>query len=73
MNGTRSSGVAGMVLEQAAIQFAQANNGLLPTDPSQLAPYLKQSVDPARIRKMISEIPPNITTLEQLRAAGYLR
>jgi hypothetical protein len=56
----------------AATAFAQANNGLLPHDASQLTPYLKQQVDPARAQTILSQIPPN-ATLDQLRAAGGMR
>jgi len=73
MNGTRTSGVASMFIERAAVQYAEANNGLLPTDPSQLAPYLKSGVDPAKVRQMLSQVPSGITTLEQLRAAGFIK
>jgi hypothetical protein len=57
-------------IKKAGIQFAEANNGLLPTDPSQLAPYLKQPVDAAKVQKLLSQIPPGVTTLDQLKAMG---
>jgi hypothetical protein len=57
-------------IKKAGIQFAEANNGLLPTDPSQLAPYLKQPVDTAKVQKLLSQIPPGVTTLDQLKAMG---
>jgi len=59
-------------IKQAGLQFAQAHNGLLPTDASQLAPYLRQAIDPAKVQKLISEIPPGMATLEQLRATGLI-
>jgi hypothetical protein len=51
----------------AAKAFAEANNGVLPHDPSQLTPYLQQPVDPVRAAKILGQIPPN-ATLQQLRA-----
>jgi len=56
-------------LELAFIQFATANNGLLPTDPSQLTPYLKRPVDAADMQKAFSQIPQGIKTLDDLKAA----
>ena len=50
----------------AAMAFAEANNGMLPHDPSQLTPYLQQPVDPVRAAKILAQIPPN-ATLQQLR------
>jgi RNA polymerase sigma factor (sigma-70 family) len=56
-------------IKQAGIQFAEANNGLLPTDASQLEPYLKQPVDSAKVQKLLNQIPPGVTTLKQLKAS----
>lgn len=50
----------------AAKAFAEANNGMLPHDPSQLTPYLQQPVDPVRAAKILAQIPAN-ATLRQLR------
>jgi RNA polymerase sigma factor (sigma-70 family) len=55
-------------VKAAGIQFAEAHNGLLPTDPSQLAPYLQKPIAPAKIQKELNKIPPGITTLDQLKA-----
>jgi hypothetical protein len=54
-------------LEAAATAYANANNGLLPRDPSQVVPYLQQAVDPARVQKFLAQIPTGITTLEQIK------
>lgn len=54
------------MLRDAGIKFAEANNGLLPTDPAQLTPYLQQVVDPARIKQFLNRIPPGVRTLQQL-------
>jgi len=56
-------------VKEAGIQFAQAHDGLLPTDPSQLTPYLKKPLDPQKIQRVLSKIPPGVTTLQQLKAA----
>ena len=71
LNGVNTSSVNRVedAVKQAGIQFAQANNGLLPTEPSQLAPYLKEPIDAAKIQKVMSKVPPGVTTLEQLNAA----
>ena len=70
LNGTHSESgsPAEMAVEEAGIQFAQAHEGSLPTDPSQLAPYLKQPIDPHKVQDILSKIPPGVTTLQQLKA-----
>ena len=35
----------------AAKDYAQANNGQMPSGPAQIAPYLKQPVDAALVQK----------------------
>ena len=40
-------------LEAAAVAYAQAHNGQLPIDPSQVAPYLQQPMDPAVIQDFL--------------------
>ncbi len=69
INGLNTSSVNRIedAVKEAGIQFAQANNGLLPTEPSQLTPYLKEPVDPAKIQKILSKVPPGVTTLDQLK------
>jgi hypothetical protein len=71
LNGLNTSSVSRIedAVKQAGIEFAKANNGLLPTEPSQLGPYLKEPIDPAKIQKVMSKIPPGVTTLDQLNAA----
>jgi hypothetical protein len=54
-------------IESAATAYANANNGLLPRDASQVAPYLQQPVDPARVQRFLAQIPAGITTLEQAK------
>jgi RNA polymerase sigma factor (sigma-70 family) len=54
-------------LEAAATAYANANNGLLPKDPSQVMAYLQQAIDPVRVQKFLAQIPPGITTLEQVK------
>jgi RNA polymerase sigma factor (sigma-70 family) len=69
LNGTtsHSGSMIGDALEEAAKAYANANGGLLPKTPEQLALYLQQPVDPDRMQKFLGEVPPNVTTLEQLK------
>ena len=70
LNGTNSriGGATEDAIQEAGMQFAAANNGLLPTNPSQLAAYLKKPIDPKKIQDVLSRIPPGVTTLQQLQA-----
>jgi RNA polymerase sigma factor (sigma-70 family) len=70
MTGTHSHSGSPVedAVKEAGIQYAQAHDGLLPTDASQLTPYLKQPLDPQKIQKVLSQVPPGVTTLEQLKA-----
>jgi len=54
-------------LEAAAVAYANANNGLLPKDPTQVMAYLQQAIDPSRVQKFLANIPPGITTLDQVK------
>jgi hypothetical protein len=74
LNGTRTSSVNPInnAIEDAALRFAAEHEGLLPTSPSQLAPYFKQPIDPADAQKILNRIPPGITTVDQLKAVGTL-
>jgi hypothetical protein len=69
LNGTSSHSVNRntTALEAATRAYARANNGLLPRDPAQLAPYLQQPVDPGRVQNYLNSWPPNITTMEHLQ------
>lgn len=69
INGTTSHSGSriGDALEQAATAYANANDGLLPKTPEQIAAYLPQDIDPGRLQKFLSEIPANVTRLDQLR------
>jgi RNA polymerase sigma factor (sigma-70 family) len=69
LNGTSSNSgsMIGDALETAATAYANANGGLLPKTTEQLASYLQQPVEEARMQKFLAEIPPNVTTLEQLK------
>lgn len=58
-------------IKDAGIQFAQAHDGLLPTDPSQFTPYLKQPVPPEKIQQVLNKVPPGVTTLQQLKAVMH--
>jgi RNA polymerase sigma factor (sigma-70 family) len=54
-------------LEAAATAYASANNGLLPREASEVAPYLQQAIDPVQVQRFLAQIPPGITTLEQAK------
>ena len=68
-NNTRTVNKINDMLEAAAAAYANANNGLLPQDPSQIHGYLPEPIDPARVQKFLAKRPPNVTTLEQLKAS----
>jgi len=55
-------------VKTAGIQYAQAHNGLLPTDAAQITPYLQKPLTQDQIKHILSKIPPGITTLSQLEA-----
>ena len=55
-------------VERVGAQFAEAHNGLLPTDVSQLTAYLKKPIDPRKIQDFLSKVPSGVTTLQQLQA-----
>ena len=58
---------AGDALRAATMAYANANNGLLPRDPSHLAPYLREPIALERIQNFLGDIPPNIRTLDEIR------
>src|SRR5262249_40466817 len=69
LNGTTSNSRSrtGDALEQAAEAYANANGGLLARTPDQLAPFLQQTIEPARVQSFLAQIPTNVTTLDQLK------
>jgi RNA polymerase sigma factor (sigma-70 family) len=69
-NGRSSTSFSqvGFMLESATEAFAGANDGKLPREANQLAAYLQHPLEPARIQKFLGEIPPNVTTLAQMKA-----
>jgi hypothetical protein len=73
MNSTSSYSLnnPGDIVGQALVLFAGAHDGQLPTDQSQLAPYLSRPLAPADVQKALAQVPSGITTLDQLRAAGF--
>jgi hypothetical protein len=73
LNGTSSQSGSPFeeAVKDAGIKFAQAHNDLLPTDPSQFTPYLKQPVPPEKIQQVLNKIPPGVTTLQQLKAVMH--
>jgi RNA polymerase sigma factor (sigma-70 family) len=70
LNGisSRSSSTAEDSLEAAITAYANANGGLLARTPEQLAPFLQQTVEPARVQSFLAQVPTNVTTLDQLKA-----
>jgi len=66
--GTSSQSVskAGEALMAAAMAYANANNGLLPRDPTHLTPYLREPMALERVQKFLGEIPPNFRTIDQM-------
>lgn len=71
LNGRSSSSVnqAGEALEAAATAYAKSNNGALPRDASQLSPYLQKPVEQGRVQEFLSQIPPEMTNLDQYNQA----
>ena len=60
--GLHSGGVGSVNLiadavAAAAKGYAQANNGERPSEPAQIAPYLKQPLDPLLVQKYLSRLP----------------
>jgi hypothetical protein len=72
MNGTRSGSISdpGDIVWQGLVHSAQAHDGLLSADATQLAPYLKRPLDQAKVQDILSSLPSRITSLDQLKAAG---
>jgi hypothetical protein len=66
---TRSFSSIDDSVEEAAQRFAEANNGALPRNASQLSGLVPSNIDAERIEKFLAKIPPNVTTLDQLRVA----
>jgi len=56
--GGRFNRVSGAV-EIAAEAFAKANNGIMPGEPAQIMPYLKQPLDANTVQKYLNQIAAN--------------
>ena len=67
-NGTTSAGFSqvGDAIQEAVKAYAKANNGVLPTQPTQVDGYLKRAIAPARVQQFLDKVPPGVTTLEQM-------
>jgi hypothetical protein len=52
----------------AMLEQAKANQGRLSRDPSALAPYLSQPLDSTKVKSILSQIPENVITADQLKA-----
>jgi RNA polymerase sigma factor (sigma-70 family) len=72
MHGTHSSSVndPGDIVWDSLVQFAKAHDGNLPGDAPQLMPYLRRPLDQTKVQQILGSLPPEIKTMEQLRAAG---
>lgn len=55
-------------LQKAAMAYAEANSGRLPRNPTDISGFLAQPIDSARVQRFLAEIPPGITTVDQLKA-----
>jgi hypothetical protein len=55
----------GDALEAAAVAYAQANKGLLPFEPSQITPYLKEPIEPGVVQDFLSHRLPRPTSVDQ--------
>ncbi len=66
INGAHGGGYnrVGDVIAKAGVNFIIANGGQLPTDPSQLQPYLSQPLDSATVQKYLSQYSANAPTAE---------
>jgi hypothetical protein len=72
MQGTHSSTLSNPqdIVWDSLVQFANAHNGNLPGEVSQLMPYLRRPLDQAKVQEILGSIPSGISTMEQLKAAG---
>ncbi|MDB6029479.1 MAG: hypothetical protein JWM68_5702 [Verrucomicrobiales bacterium] len=55
--GVRSVNLIADAVAAAAKDYAQANNGQMPSDPAQIAPYLKQPLEAALVEKYLRKLP----------------
>ena len=70
LNGTHSHSGSPFEdeLKEAAFKYANDHNDQLPTDPAQLTAYLSQPIPLDKVQKVMSKIPPGVTTWQQLKA-----
>jgi len=66
---SRSANRTANALGNAAVAYAQANQGQLPIDPSQVAPYLQQPLDPAVVQDFLNTRLPRVTPLEPSKSS----
>ena len=69
-SSSRSYNAISDLIEAAATRYAEANNGQLPRNISELAGMLPSHIEPQRVERFLAKIPANVTTLEQYREAG---
>ena len=72
IQGTHSSSLSnpGDIVWDSLVQFANAHNGNLPGEVSQLIPYLTRPLDQAKVQEILGSIPSGVSTIQQLKAAG---
>ena len=56
------------VVWAAMLEQAKANEGRLSRDPSALADYFAQPLDTAKVKNILSQIPENVITADELKA-----
>jgi RNA polymerase sigma factor (sigma-70 family) len=61
-SGVRTVNSIQDAVNAAAKDYSQANNGQAPTDPSQLAPYLKSPVEAGLVQKYLNKLSPASAT-----------
>ncbi len=76
--GLHSGGVSSVntiaeAVAAAAKEYAQANNGQTPSDPVQIAPYLRQPLDPALVRNYLGRAPASAATTITSRLSNTVR
>lgn len=69
-SSSRSYNAVSDALENATRRYAEANNGQLPRNASQLAAMLPSNIDEQRVNGFLARIPADVMTYDQYRAAG---
>jgi hypothetical protein len=74
LNGASGSGFNRNedAINDAAREFARANNYQAPTDPSQIAPYLHKTIDPVTIQKYLNQFKIDPPSSDEMTMAPVL-